>query len=74
MKKSSSRKRRDFGTFEKYAKKIKKSLKKVLTKVPPSDNIYLADAQKVSTEERKFQVGFFYIKEEMSKKRILIIK
>ena len=32
MKKNSSRKRRDFGTFEKYAKKIKKSLKKVLTK------------------------------------------
>ena len=53
MKKNSSRKRRDFGTFEKYAKKIKKSLKKVLTKVSPSDNIYLADAVKTKQQNKK---------------------
>ena len=53
MKKNSSRKRRDFGAFEKYAKKIKKSLKKVLTKVPPSDNIYLADAVKHRNTEQR---------------------
>ena len=45
MKKNSSRKRRDFGTFEKYAKKIKKSLKKVLTTSKRFDIIFIADAK-----------------------------
>ena len=36
-------------------KKQKRKLKKVLTKVPPSDNIYLADAVKHRNTEQKRQ-------------------
>ena len=33
--------------------------------------MYLADAQKVSTEERKFQANFFYIKRRDKQKKNL---
>ena len=43
----------NFRGLEQMLKKTQKKWKKVLTKVPPSDNIYLADAVKTKQQNKK---------------------